>query len=387
MKEPRVTPIRAAASPRPAAKGRRCAGEGLRRVAPFVLALTAVLLAACSHEDTAQTGPSVLVQLTPLHRGSLPSTVTVLGTVQASAASRQTITAPAAAIVAGIAVRLGERVPKDAPLVRLAPTPQTAAAYAQARSALRAATQLVASTKQLLGQHLATQQQLADARRSASDAGAALAALDAQGAGGTNTLKAPFASIVTVLSTSRGAIVTEGVPLLELAEVGGLVLHGGVVPAAAGAVVRGNRALITPIGAAHAVAGSVSLRGAAVDPTTGLTPIEITMPAGALQPGETAQAVVTTGAVSGYLAPHEAVLLDDAGNPYVVQDVKGTAKKVSVNVLASEGEKDIVAGRLDPTAPLVLAGNYQLQDGMKLRVAQPVPAEAQRTEAQAGAAQ
>ncbi|MGH8261474.1 MAG: hypothetical protein ACREUG_17475, partial [Steroidobacteraceae bacterium] len=92
----------------------------------------------------------MLVHLAPLSRGSLPNVVTVFGTVQASAASRQTLMAPTAAIVAEVPVRLGERVAEGMPLIRLAPTPQTAAAFAQARSALAVATQLLLRTRQLL---------------------------------------------------------------------------------------------------------------------------------------------------------------------------------------------------------------------------------------------
>ncbi|MGH8259137.1 MAG: efflux RND transporter periplasmic adaptor subunit, partial [Steroidobacteraceae bacterium] len=209
---------------------------------------------------------------------------------------------------------------------------------------------------------------------SQSDARASLAALQAQGAGGLNALAAPFPAIVTAVTTSRGAVVTEGTPLLELAAADGLVLHAGIVPSAAATLARGDAVVITPVGGERTVRGSVSLRGAAVDPATGLTPIEVTVPAGTLQPGEMAQAAVTTGLVSGYRAPHEAILVDDSGNPYVVQDVNGAAKKVSVRVLASEGDWNIVAGPLEPAAPLVLAGNYQLQDGMKLRPAKPIEA-------------
>jgi hypothetical protein len=35
----------------------------------------------------------------------------------------------------------------------------------------------------------------------------------------------------------------------------------------------------------------------------------------------------------------------------------------------SDGAKDVIAGPLDPAAPLVLTGNYQLTDGMRIREA------------------
>jgi membrane fusion protein, multidrug efflux system len=348
----------------------------LRPIAPAAVACLSLCtissLGVSAHADEPAAGnASALVQETPLRKGSLPSVVTAFGTVQGSAASRRAIMAPTAAVVAEIPVRPGERVARGAALIRLAPTPQTAASYAQARSALNVARQLAERTRQMLGQHLATRQQLAEAQKSESDARAALAALEAQGAGGSNVLKAPYAAIVTAVSTSRGAVVTEGTPLLELAGTEDLVLHAGIVPAAAGGIARGNPAVITALDGSRSAQGRVMLRGDAVDPATGLMPIDVSVPPGTLMPGETAAAVVTTGMVSGYLVPHEAVLVDDAGNPYVVQDVGGAARKVTVRVLASRADENVVAGRLDPAAPIVLAGNYQLEEGMRVRVERP----------------
>jgi hypothetical protein len=45
------------------------------------------------------------------------------------------------------------------------------------------------------------------------------------------------------------------------------------------------------------------------------------------------------------------------------------AKKVPIRVLAAGGAQDVVDGPLDPGSPVVLAGNYQLDDGMRVRLA------------------
>ena len=61
------------------------------------------------------------------------------------------------------------------------------------------------------------------------------------------------------------------------------------------------------------------------------------------------------------------------GTSYVMQAVGGTAKKVAVRVLAAANAEDVIAGPLDPTAPIALAGSYQLTAGMKIRAAEPPP--------------
>ncbi len=328
--------------------------------------------ASLGDEPADQASPSsVLVQLTPLHQGTLPQTVTAYGSVQADAAARDTVMAPLAAHVGTIYVHLGEEVAQGRPLVSLVPNPQTTATYNQAVSALQVATQSVTRTRQLLVEHLATKQQLADEEKAESDARAALDALRAQGAEGTTVLRAPFHAIVIALSASTNAIVTEGTPLLDLAPPGHLVLLVGVVPDQAGAIKRGDAVRITPVGGSGVYSGKVLLRGSVVDPTDGLVPIQISLPSGSFFPGETAQAEITIGAVRGYVVPHQAVLVNDDGEPYVVQDINLAAKIVPVRVLGKHGDQEVVDGALDAAAPLVLAGNYQLHDGMKMRLSDP----------------
>ncbi|MDR3425127.1 MAG: efflux RND transporter periplasmic adaptor subunit [Alphaproteobacteria bacterium] len=335
-----------------------------------VLALVycALLLAAAT---PARSEPSVLVQTAPLQKGSLPRIVTAYGSVQGSSSSRQTIMAPLAATVSEVYVRQGEAVAKDAPLVQLMPSPKAASDYAQAQSALHNATDLKERTQKMLKQHLATAQQLADAKKSEADAKATLTALQTQGAGGPNVLKAPASAIVTALSTNPGAIVAEGAPLLELAQTHALVLTVGVVPAKAADLAPGNEATITPIGEKQSATGKVLLRGSVVDAATGLVPVEIALPDENFFPGEMAEAAITTGELQGYIVPHAALLVDDKGAPYVVQDIGGTAKKVDVQVLGGRGDQNIIDGQLDPSAPLVVSGNYQLEDGMKVRTVDP----------------
>ena len=345
----------------------------LRRIAcaaALALLLAAVIAPrAIRAEGDAAPPPSVLVRVTPLTSGSVPSIVTLYGSVQGSARSRQTITASAAARVAEVNVRLGETVAPGAPLLQLVPTPATAASYAQARSALSVAEQAVVRTRSLLRQHLATVQQLNDAQKAESDARATLTALQTQGAGSEVTVRAQFPAIVTALSVSAGTIVNEGTALLDLVRPKALVVQAGAVPEVARTIHLGDDARITGIDAAHALQGKVVLSGAAVDPATGLVPIEISLPGDSLLPGEQAVAEVTTGRVRGYLLPHEAVLLDDDGNPYVVQAVGGVAHKVDVRVLGMRGDQDAVSGNFTASAPVVLSGNYQLEDGMKVRYA------------------
>ncbi len=347
----------------------------MTRLGALVIAISAALIAADISDAIGagpnDQGPSVLVQLAKLQRGSLPQTVMAYGSVQPDPSGRQTVMAPLSAVIGEIFVRPGEEIAAAAPLIRLEPTPQAVSAYAQARSALRATMQLVDRTRTMLGEHLATAQQLADASKAQADARTTLAELDAEGAGGAQVLRAPFPAIVATISTTPGAIVAQGAALLELARPNALVLEVGVVPEQAAAIRPGNPVNIVALGEKDPVSGKVVLRGGLVDPRTGLVPVDVALPPGPFLAGEMAEADIVTGEAHGYVVPHEAILADDSGSPYVVQAVDMVAKKVPVRVLAAGGAQDVVDGRLDPASPVVLAGNYQLDDGMRVRTADP----------------
>ncbi len=311
------------------------------------------------------------VTTTTLQKGSLPVTTHAYGHVEASADARRTIMAPLSATIEEVLVRQGAEVAKDTPLIRLMPSPQEAAAYSQAQTALQVARELVQRTRKMVRQHLVTGQQLAQAQKSKSDAQAALAALKTQGADGPVILRAPFAAIVTTVSVQQGAIVARGTTLLDLSRPDDLVLKAGVVPAKAATIGQGDPARVTLIGGSRSFSGKVVLCGAIVDPVTGLVPVEIALPAGKFFPGESAEAAIATSRAEGYLVPHAAILVDEKGGTYVVQAVGGAAKMVPVHILAAGADQNVIVGRLDATAPLVLTGNYQLEEGMKLRIAPP----------------
>ena len=313
------------------------------------------------------------MQLAKLQRGSLPQIVTAYGSVQADPSARQTIMAPLSALVGEIFVRTGEQVAAGAPLIRLGPTPQAAAAYAQARSALRAASQLVDRTRTMLAQHLATAQQLADAVKAQADARASLAELEAEGAGGAQILRAPFPAIVTAISTSPGAIVAQGAALLELDRPNALVLEVGVVPEPGGRdPAQATRSTIVPLGEkerrirqGRCCAGASSIRERVS--SRSMSPCRRARSSPARQAKRTSSSARLTVMWCRTRRSWSTI----AASPYVVQAVDMVAQKGA----GPRPRGWRCPGRHGRAArsgiAVVLAGNYQLDDGMRVRVAAP----------------
>jgi hypothetical protein len=70
--------------------------------------------------------------------------------------------------------------------------------------------------------------------------------------------------------------------------------------------------------------------------------------------------------MQGWLVPHDAVLIDNAG-AYVFQVSAAKAVRVAVRVALTANTTDVVTGPLDARLPLVIQGNYQLQNGSLVR--------------------
>jgi multidrug efflux pump subunit AcrA (membrane-fusion protein) len=125
---------------------------------------------------------------------------------------------------------------------------------------------------------------------------------------------------------------------------------------------------LKPLGGGKDLHGQVLFRGSFVEGSSGLVPVDISVPPGAALLGEMFRADIVVGKVRGYVVPHHAVLVDDIGAPYVVQSNKLVAKKVKVRVLGSLKGNDVVSGPLNPRMPVVVAGAYQMDNGAHNRV-------------------
>jgi RND family efflux transporter MFP subunit len=343
----------------------------MKRVTLIALTLCAVLPAvAALADDDSDDNTSALVKLAPLQHGSLPIILTTFGKTEPSGAARETVTAPVASQVTDIRVQMGERIAKGARLLTLLPGPETSAAFTEAQQDLRLASQLVDRDQSMVKAHLLTGAELAKAENDLEAAKSKLSVLTEEGASGPNTLKAPFDAIVIKNDAASGALVSRGDALIELARPNGLVVEAGIEPAQAFSVKAGEAVELAPLSGGATVDGKVALRSEVVDSSNGLVPVEITFPPGKLLVGETVRAAITVGENTGFVVPHEAVLVDDDdGSNYIVQAVKMKAKKVTVKVLGSYGDKDVVDGKLDPKNQIVLSGNHQVDDGDQLRVA------------------
>ncbi len=357
-----------------------------RSISPFVAvcrvpARTAacLLLCACAFalapaaSARAEPAVSALVRVQTLQRGELTQSVDGVGTVQTAGGRTLQVSFARPVLVREVLVRAGQTVRRGEPLLVVAATPAARATYLQASDALRFARAQLQRVQALAKQQLATRSQLDAARKAVADARAALAAATAQGLGRLlQRVDAPFDGVVDAVATAPGARLAAGVTALSLAPSTGLQAVVGVDPHDALRLRAGSvahlRAVFDPSEKTRATVLSVAGR---VDPASGRVDVALALPATAhwLLPGLAVQASMPLRAWRGWVVPRQSVLRDAQGRAYVFQDDHGRARRVAVEVEADEGERSAISGPLQPALPLVVLGNYELRDGMALRLA------------------
>lgn len=345
----------------------------MRWLAAMMLAAAAPIVARAAAPAPQ---PSVLVTTVTPRTGTIARTVVGYGVVQSAPGGSQTLSVLLATQVRQVMVGVGQTVQQGQPLLILGAEPAAIASYKQAVSALALAQSERSRLAQMLEQHLATRDQVAQAAKAVSDAQANLDVLKSAGGDSAGqTLKAGFDGIVSALPVATGARVPANAPLIALERSTGLLAAVGVEPSQRARVAAGQTARIEPLeSGAQAQDGVVQAVGGMLDPATRMVPVLVRPADGSgLLPGGPVRANVRVGEAAGWLVPRGAVLTDVKG-AYVFQTSGGKAVRIDVQLAGTEGDSTVVTGPIDPAHPLVSSGNYQLQDGLAVRTEDASPA-------------
>lgn len=324
-------------------------------------------IAACSGGHAPAAEPAVEVTAVQPVQQVFHAHVSAYGELAADSRHALALSLPQAGEVIATEAPTGRRVPRGAPLLQLATDPATRSAYLQAQSAVTLARGELARTTQMHAQKLATNAQLDAARKALADAEAAFNAQAALGGSqAIVTLAAPAAGIVTALDVARGQRVAAGATLLQFAPDGALAALLGVDPGAAARLRSGMPVALTPVydaAGAAPLAATVTLVGSAVNPATHLVDVVATLAhATPLAAGTALSAAIDTSSFTAWSVPRDALQTDAQGD-FIYQIEAGKAKRIDVKVLAPDGSPIGVAGALDPHAPVITLGSYEVADG------------------------
>lgn len=348
----------------------------------FAVAALALALAVPTAAVRAQEAPSAQVQTIVPKQAVIGPKVVAYGTVTLAQDHQSDISLPYAAQIKHLRVSVGRAVRRGDVLFVASADPAAVLAAQQAKNAAKLARGEVERTRTLLGQHLATQSQLATAERALADADQAVAAQRQLGAdSGDTSVRAPFDGVVLKLAAAQGDRVAPGAVVLQLGRTGSSVptrVTLGLNPAVRRAVAIGTPVTLASLandagGQPKPLQGRISAVQAAVDAKTHLVDATVELApsdGAALIPGEAVRAVLALPGKEHWVVPRSAVLRDSQG-AYVYQVDQGKARRVPVQVRVDDGAQLGVDGALQASQPLVVRGNYELTDGMAVREAKP----------------
>ncbi|PYE16713.1 RND family efflux transporter MFP subunit [Paraburkholderia silvatlantica] len=344
-------------------------------------ALFCVRSAHADDTSAAEPAPSVAVQVVPVMRKPVSQLVVAYGVVGTAATNSVTVSLPYVARVTKVLVQPGETVARGAPLFVVQADPGAVIAFTQAQSAATLARGELARTEALFRDGLATQSQLATAQKALDDAQQALAAQKVSGiAAGEKTVASPTAGVVSQLSAAPGDQAQAGTALVQLlgtntAGARAANVSLGVESADAATIHAGDRVVLHSLSAAQQsvqAQGHIAMVGGAVDAQSQLVNVGANVPlaGAAFLPGTRVRAEIDTQTGTWWAVPRAAVLHDASGQ-YVYQVMPGNkAHRVHVTVKVEYGATYGVEGALDATRGLIVSGNYELGDGMAVRIAQ-----------------
>lgn len=314
---------------------------------------------------------SALVKTAPLRRQALARELAVLGDV--ATGKVEGVNFPSAGQVARLLVSPGQQVQRGTPLVVLSSDPAAQLAYTQAGTAVHFAREELRRNEDLFALQLATSAQVDAARRALRDAEANLAAQGKLGgATAEATVKAPFDGVVTAIAVAQGDRVQPGAQILQLGRAEALRVMLGIEPDERPLVRAGLPVVITTLQEGGPSArGTVALVQDIVDAKSRLVGVAVTVPRAPstsfLIPGMHVRASIELGKTEAWVVPRDAVLTDASG-AYLYQVAGGKARRAAVRVAQQTGAAVAVEGEaLDAGQPVVVLGNYELQDGMPVR--------------------
>jgi RND family efflux transporter MFP subunit len=345
------------------------------------LAVTALLLAACGKGGDADDqraddarGVALVSTAMPVQR-RFHDSVAAWGSAVADPHAARTISLAHGGQVIALKVSAGQTVKRSQPLLVVAPDPAARSAWQQAQAAATLAEGELKRTGQMAAQHLATQSQLAAARKALADAQSALAAQRALGGGAAREIvAAPDDGVVTRLSVALGERFAANAPLLGFMPAHALIAELGVQPDTGIRLHTGMPVQLHDVyGDGQIFEGRLSMVGRAIDPQTHLLPVQADIPAAAdtmLVAGAALQASIQSDAYTAWAVPRDAVLHDGKGD-YLFQLDHGKAHRVDVQLRQPAGDTLGVLGKLDAKLPVIVDGAYEVDDGDRVRESRP----------------
>lgn len=312
------------------------------------------------------------VQVVPLSVRKISKRVTAYGTVTGAPGDEWNVSKPFDTEIRGVYVRVGQRVKKGQPLLRIAPAPSAELTMTRAKSDLALARQGLAQVRHRYALRLATNADLLAARQRYERALIHWRSLTAWGVGRDAVVRAPASGLVAVLPVvSPGAFVPRAQTLVTVTANRNLQATLGVEPSVAAELSPGRSVSIASLNAgAQRVLGRIVAVSGFIDPKTRLVDVFVALPrAAGFLIGQFVRGRISAYTSTGFVVPHSAVLPERGRRVlYTVKDGHAVAHDVRIE-LRDHRFYEVSGPDLRAGDAVVVLGNYELRPGMPVQQA------------------
>jgi membrane fusion protein (multidrug efflux system) len=324
--------------------------------------------------EAEQSAPVASVKVAPLTMADLSSDITVYGDVVPAPGAIQVISVPYESRVRRVMVSGRQKISAGDELLEIEPSPNTLLELEQAQSARDLAEQKLDHVKEMFSLKLATNVQILEAQEAARQAALRLDSLKKRGVDGKRIMHAEEAGLIGKVHVQEGAIVPAGGPLVEIIAQDRFEVRLGVEPGDADRLAAGQSVSLGYVDVPNAgqITGRIRKISRAVNPETRLVDVFVSLPPSAdYLLGEYIRGRIRTASSFGLVVPRNAVLPEGGAN--VLFTVRsGHAVKHIVKVLREDDQEVQVSGKgLKSGDTVVVEGNYELTDGMAVRIMGP----------------
>jgi RND family efflux transporter MFP subunit len=342
--------------------------------------------AASTEPSTAPTTSKAVasVRVVPIRHGELAPTMIAYGSVTAQPGEMAVLSVPYESRVGRVLATGGQPVSVGEQLLSVEPSPETQTQMIDAKNAVAAAERDLSAVRQRFESHLGTNAELSTAQQTLQNAQVKFASFVQRGASTTRSIAVQVAGIISKVDVQEGQIVPAGGPLMEIAIENRIAVKLGVQPEDVPNIRAGQDVVLHAVSGSrdNVIHGTVRLVTQRVNPDTRLVDVFVKLPADAgLVLEQYIRGELPAQAKQGFIVPRSAVLPEeDTHHLFTIKDGHAVEHKVNVE-LQTDKLALVSADDLHEGDVVVVVGNYELEDGMAVDVADAAASEPASTEA------
>lgn len=218
---------------------------------------------------------------------------------------------------------------------------------------------------------LATNEELLQAKQTFQEAQLRLESLERKGVGQRQQIQATAEGVVKNIPIQEGSIVSAGSTLLEIVDQGRVEVRLGVEPEDMDYLRVDQPVLLSSVNMpeSHRVIGRIRVISRFINPATRLVDVLVELPSSnQFLLDEYVRGEIAIASKVGVVVPRAAVLPEE--DHYVLFTIKdGHAVKHTVQLGLEDGKDvEVIGSGFHPGDRAVILGNYELTDGMTVKV-------------------